>query len=257
MCGRKSGSGFTLIELLVVITIIAILAAILFPVFLNAKRAGQAKACYGNIKTFGNAMLLYADEYHGYMVPCIQHEYDTDPPDYPDRKSGRLLLYPYIRSRKAYMCPAMIRDAATWYTDSDITHDIPSSYGLNQEVTSNDSDPQLRHLHRISEYPRPTQIIALGEVKGGIWTCDFKMALRQNIPLYAPFYHFGRMNVAFVDGHVKSVYLYDTLGTTPLEWMWWDPAVNTDCGNRGDPTYWQQKFRKEWLRSYPPFGSKM
>lgn len=246
-------SGFTLIELLVVIAIIAILAAILFPVFARAKKAAHAKACYGNIKTFGHAMLLYADDWAGALPPCVQREYVSEAPDYPSARTGRKVLWPYIRSKAAYRCPAMERDALTW-GGVDERKDIPGSYGINQEVTSNDSDYQGRHIRTVSQYPRASKIIACGEIKSGMWTCDFKIALRQNIPALAAFYHFGKMNVGFVDGHVQSVYLYDTLGTNPREWMWWDPQVNTDCG---DPTYWQTKFRKEWPRQYPPFGDSL
>ncbi|MBC7805768.1 MAG: prepilin-type N-terminal cleavage/methylation domain-containing protein, partial [Akkermansiaceae bacterium] len=51
---------FTLIELLVVIAIIAILAAILFPVFAQARAKGRQTACLSNMKQFGNAFMMYA-----------------------------------------------------------------------------------------------------------------------------------------------------------------------------------------------------
>jgi prepilin-type N-terminal cleavage/methylation domain-containing protein len=57
--------GFTLIELLVVIAIIAILAAILFPVFTSAREAGKRALCIGNLKQVGTAMALYRDDYNG------------------------------------------------------------------------------------------------------------------------------------------------------------------------------------------------
>src|SRR5438105_4390189 len=55
--------GFTLIELLVVIAIIAILAAILFPVFAKARARAQATTCGSDLKQFGNAFLMYASDY--------------------------------------------------------------------------------------------------------------------------------------------------------------------------------------------------
>src|SRR5437660_6316554 len=59
-------TGFTLIELLVVIAIIAILAAILFPVFAQARDAARKAACQSNLKQFGLAFSMYATDYDGY-----------------------------------------------------------------------------------------------------------------------------------------------------------------------------------------------
>src|SRR5690349_16978632 len=59
----KRGSGFTLIELLVVIAIIAILAAILFPVFGLAREKARGVVCLSNCKQIGTALSLYAQDY--------------------------------------------------------------------------------------------------------------------------------------------------------------------------------------------------
>jgi len=67
MVSRKRG--FTLIELLVVIAIIAILAAILFPVFAQAREKARAISCLSNCKQMGTAVLMYAQDYDESIVP--------------------------------------------------------------------------------------------------------------------------------------------------------------------------------------------
>src|ERR1700722_17599843 len=68
---RKSAAGFTLIELLVVIAIIAILAAILFPVFAQAREKARAITCLSNTKQIGLAILMYAEDYDEMIVPWL------------------------------------------------------------------------------------------------------------------------------------------------------------------------------------------
>ncbi|MES2462938.1 MAG: prepilin-type N-terminal cleavage/methylation domain-containing protein, partial [Armatimonadota bacterium] len=60
---KRVRSGFTLIELLVVIAIIAILAAILFPVFAQAREKARTTACLNNMKQMGTGAMMYAQDY--------------------------------------------------------------------------------------------------------------------------------------------------------------------------------------------------
>ncbi|MFN3729330.1 MAG: type II secretion system protein [Fimbriimonadaceae bacterium] len=112
----KRKGGFTLIELLVVIAIIAILAAILFPVFNQAKEAAKKTACLSNARqiALGNRMYL-AD--HDDVYP-IFYAYNSDPPaGSPGHKGVEVLLLPYLKSREIFKSPF---DVGGPYTSLDV-----------------------------------------------------------------------------------------------------------------------------------------
>jgi prepilin-type N-terminal cleavage/methylation domain-containing protein/prepilin-type processing-associated H-X9-DG protein len=101
--------GFTLIELLVVIAIIAILAAILFPVFAQAREKARSIQCLSNMKQIGMATRMYSSDYDEVLVPLYlysQHPSEGLLPrgtaytqQYPD------LLQPYVKSNDVFVCP--------------------------------------------------------------------------------------------------------------------------------------------------------
>ena len=99
--------GFTLIELLVVIAIIAILAAILFPVFSQAKNAAKASACLSNVKQIATGMTLYGNDHEGVM-PIIR---ECNGPNLPACVAGRRtlgwmdLMNPYVKNLALFKCP--------------------------------------------------------------------------------------------------------------------------------------------------------
>lgn len=105
---------FTLIELLVVIAIIAILAAILFPVFAQAKEAAKKTACLSNSKEQGTAVLMYGGDYDDTVVPWLTCS-GTDPlcPGAPTARPDRIWttkLQPYIKNGSGYPANGVFAD---------------------------------------------------------------------------------------------------------------------------------------------------
>ncbi len=110
--------GFTLIELLVVIAIIAILAAILFPVFARAREKARQSSCLSNLKQIGLAGQMYAQDYDETFNPSDQH---CDPPNYVWSQ----LIYPYVKNDQIFICPSF---GGVHTSTCGAAHTKPSSY---------------------------------------------------------------------------------------------------------------------------------
>ncbi|MGQ9580573.1 MAG: prepilin-type N-terminal cleavage/methylation domain-containing protein [Armatimonadota bacterium] len=93
---------FTLIELLVVIAIIAILAAILFPVFVTAKAAANRSTCVSNIGQLSKALLAYSSDYQGRIPDWVS---------VTDRKIWDEAIYNWVKNKKIFTCPVNKFDA--------------------------------------------------------------------------------------------------------------------------------------------------
>jgi len=112
--------GFTLIELLVVIAIIAILAAILFPVFAKAREKARQSSCLSNVKQIGLAMMQYAQDYDERTVLAAMYW------SAPNYYTWMYLMQPYVKNSQIFTCPS---SSATGWNGSLNTTQV-TGYGL-------------------------------------------------------------------------------------------------------------------------------
>lgn len=121
-------TGFTLIELLVVIAIIAILAAILFPVFARARAKARQASCLSNTRQLATAEMMYIGDYDDKFG---RQYFWTNPDHTGDLVYWTEAVYPYVKNAQVFECPDTVDD--TW-TDVMISGDrINCSYGVNTD----------------------------------------------------------------------------------------------------------------------------
>ncbi len=120
---RHPRSGFTLIELLVVMAIIAILAAILLPVFAAAREMARGATCKSNLKQIGAAMAMYAQDYDETTVPLLTYAGPALPtgqtlssrcPRYAHAWHHN--LHPYVKNFGVFNCPSATPKPVPLYT---------------------------------------------------------------------------------------------------------------------------------------------
>jgi prepilin-type N-terminal cleavage/methylation domain-containing protein/prepilin-type processing-associated H-X9-DG protein len=148
--------GFTLIELLVVIAIIAILAAILFPVFAQAREKARAISCLSNEKQVSLGVLMYLQDYdesfplyyYCNIIGCGNNA-TTDPPftqNTPDATTGwNEAIYPYVKSVPLFRCTDSPRaptlttgsNGQTGFTPNDTGPTGATGYALNARLSGN------------------------------------------------------------------------------------------------------------------------
>jgi len=117
----RKRQGFTLIELLVVIAIIAILAAILFPVFAQAREKARQASCADNLKQIALAARHYAADYDGLWVPDWATWWGNSAATWMEMQQ------PYVKSTQVYVCPSAPTTPAAYGVDPSVNR-IASSY---------------------------------------------------------------------------------------------------------------------------------
>jgi prepilin-type N-terminal cleavage/methylation domain-containing protein/prepilin-type processing-associated H-X9-DG protein len=238
-----SRRGFTLIELLVVIAIIAILAAILFPVFARAREKARQASCQSNLKQLALGVLMYAQDYDertcGAYGNSGRLDGHTIPPGPVSGRGGAGswwlwpdLVYPYVKNKQLFICPS-----------------FPGGYcryaGNQDALNGNHSTPgrwlswHVRPADHIMLYDAPAAR-SCGRPHGYRLDSNGPWAYCYGIPAvdeskfvpgnqYAKNYerHNEQCNYSFMDGHVKAMSnnaTYCPGGTSSPNWSkYWAP----------------------------------
>jgi len=229
---RTKQKGFTLIELLVVISIIALLAAILFPVFSRARENARRSSCQSNLKQIGIGILQYVQD-HDERLPMIY--YGTSVGAWTD------LIYPYINSTQVFDCPSKPVDGTSGsgkFRLDEIVYNSRTSYGMafvtGQQQrwaagTSNrrlgwtiahDNPVNYNDVPRINlaMILRPSEITYIGDGLGrtDVTTAQrgqYRVQLESNGTRPPDFRHLETSNFLYADGHVKAHREDDVTGT--------------------------------------------
>ena len=196
---------FTLIELLVVIAIIAILAAILFPVFAQAREKARGISCLSNLKQIGTGMMMYTQDYDENLCPPFNG------PVGPLASTWDRLVQPYIKSTQITECPS---DAFSPHVDIKNgqivagnlvrSYTIPSQLGWLWWDGLNNGNGTVFAVP-LSQIGFPAITIQLFERDncngvGGDWNwCSVSDGSNE-----WAYRHTGRSNLMYVDGHAKA-----------------------------------------------------
>ena len=216
--------GFTLIELLVVIAIIAILAAILFPVFARAREKARQAACQNNLKQLSTALMQYMQDYDqripigswtaggppqttcGQVSTGCARNNDQTGTTGPARNPWQTVtscwlnvrLDPYLKNQNVWMCPSLSAGPVT-LASQEVGYISSLSWCLNVPRVT------LLGVPEASLQLTPAQIPFFGDVlsykTSGYIGC--RLISMAGCPLAAN--HNDQVNVAFLDGHVKSM----------------------------------------------------
>lgn len=203
--GPGYAQGFTLIELLVVIAVIALLAAILFPVFAQAREKARQSMCASNMRQMGLGVTMYTQDYDEYL-PLAATQTATS------FLNWHHLVDPYVKNNQIWICPSTNLPRVNIY-GSPVCHYGFNSYYLNQGI-------DLNNVFTLNNAPgvslalpqRPAHTVLMADVRGIPGKQPQNQLTTYLLPPSQPDAdywgrpdprHNGGMIVGLLDGHVK------------------------------------------------------
>jgi prepilin-type processing-associated H-X9-DG protein/prepilin-type N-terminal cleavage/methylation domain-containing protein len=201
--GKSCKAAFSLIELLVTIAVIVVLGALAMPVFSRVSSHSEEPQCASNLRQIALAGLQYANDHEGRFRSSRLDNLSTHPtePGIVDYMGGDA-------KNKVFTCPAManypfspaLGGLRHTYTLSLVATANPAAGGATSDPTKLNSNP-LERLIRIGAASRTAWVM------DGAWSSSgwFSSAVRYDQRSGFTFPHSGRMNVAYVDGHIGQV----------------------------------------------------
>jgi len=190
---RPKRGGFTLVELLVVLGIIAVLTAILFPVFLRARESARQATCTAHMQQLYQAAKMYSDDHDRTIVPAR-----IDQPGTGNRGiTWCVILQPYIKNDKILTCPSDPDPTAT-----DQSTCLPHSYGINYLLSFNARYGPYPFVASYSFVQRPADTVLFFELKStakAMGSSYYSERISR-----VDFRHRDLADCAFMDGHVKA-----------------------------------------------------
>src|SRR5262245_44252805 len=236
---RDWKAAFTLIELLVVIAIIAILAAILFPVFAQARDRARMSSCLSNMRQIGTALTMYVQDYDETYPDLLVH--GSGGSRAARTYTWRNAIRPYLKNVDVYACPSNPfsrgapgvpnQNAEGWVWEPG--ERLPISYGMNSCTTTfiAADTPQGRASPplRLAQVTRPVDTLIICE-SNYPWVDVEALNLWIFCPILFTHPTGKRANFIFYDGHAKSKKWMDTL--YPVNQNNWELTPNPDPNNR-------------------------
>ncbi len=186
MMPRREKSGFTLIELLVVIAIIAILAAILFPVFARAREKARQTSCLSNVKQLMVAHMMYAQDYDEVLSGSWH-----GPGAYPGAYQWPDWIEPYLKNEQILRCPS---------ANLELGYAINVAYYGGSGVAGVAANPP--YARPLSAIEDPSGCILILDHTGG-FEYGWQYISNQSGITYFTDRHNGGLNAGFCDGHAK------------------------------------------------------